>query len=109
MDGNQYYLRSPEEMYAKFQGLEDAVARSQEIADTVDIDLELGRRHFPVYDVPAESTAETYLRELCIKGLKERYADNPEMLTDGVLAEVVMERLERELGVINKLDSPTIS
>ena len=106
MDGNQYYLRSPEEMYAKFQGLEDAVARSQEIADTVDIDLELGRRHFPVYDVPAESTAETYLRELCIKGLKERYADNPEMLTDGVLAEVVMDRLERELGVINKLGFP---
>ena len=32
MDGHQYYLRRPEEMYEKFCGLEDAVARSQEIA-----------------------------------------------------------------------------
>jgi DNA polymerase III subunit alpha len=40
MDGNQYFLRSPEQMYEKFPGLEDAVARSQEIADSVDIDLE---------------------------------------------------------------------
>src|SRR5690606_7371 len=38
MDGNQYFLRSPEQMYEKFPGLEDAVGRSQEIADSVDID-----------------------------------------------------------------------
>ncbi len=31
------------------RGLEDAVARSQEIADTVDIELELGKRFFPVF------------------------------------------------------------
>ena len=47
MDGNHYFLRSPDEMYAKFPNLEDAVARSQEIADSVDIELELGARHFP--------------------------------------------------------------
>ena len=35
-------------MYAAFAGLEDAVARSQQIADTVDLQLELGKRHFPV-------------------------------------------------------------
>ena len=40
MDGDQYYLRSPEEMYATFPDHADAVARSQEIADSVDIDLE---------------------------------------------------------------------
>jgi len=49
MDGNQYYLRSPEEMYGAFPGLEDAVARSQEIADRVDLELDLGKRHFPTY------------------------------------------------------------
>ena len=58
MDGDQYYLRAPQEMYAAFPGLEDAVARSQEIADRVSIDLELGRRHFPTFPVPAEKTAE---------------------------------------------------
>src|SRR5262245_25776412 len=49
MENNSFYLRAPDEMYKHFPGLEDAVARSQEIADGVQIDLELGKRHFPVY------------------------------------------------------------
>ena len=46
------------------------------------------------------------MRELCIKGLKKRYADNPKRLIDGELSEEVMARLDRELGVINKLGFP---
>lgn len=103
MDGREYYLRTPEQMYARFPGLEDAVARSQQIADSVEIDLELGKRHFPVYRLPEGETPEQLLRELCLQGLKDRYADRPEMLQDGELAPVVMQRLERELSVINKL------
>ena len=106
MEGNDYYLKRPEEMYDAFPGFEDAVARTQEIADSVDIDLELGKRHFPTYTFPAETTAEAYLRKLCLTGLKERYANNAEMLIDGELAQVVMDRLDRELGVINKLGFP---
>ncbi|QDV27052.1 DNA polymerase III subunit alpha [Aureliella helgolandensis] len=103
MEGNQFYLRSPEEMYASFPGLESAVARSQEIANTVDIDLELGNRYFPKYDVPPQQTADEYLRELCTLGLKDRYAGNEEMLPGGELSQVVQDRLDRELGVIQKL------
>lgn len=107
MDGNQYYLRSPEEMYAAFPGLEDAVARSQEIADSVDIELELGKRHFPTYaPLPENETAEQFLRRLCLDGLKERYAGNEEMCPGGELSDTVMQRLDRELSVINKLGFP---
>ncbi len=106
MDGDQYFLRSPEEMYEAFPRLEEAVGRSQEIADSVDIELELGQRHFPTYTLPQEKTAEEYLRELCLQGLRERYADDPEMCPDGELAQVVMDRLNRELGVISKLGFP---
>ena len=52
METNEFYLRSPEEMYAAFPGHPEAVKRSQEIADTVDIELELGKRHFPVFTPP---------------------------------------------------------
>jgi DNA polymerase-3 subunit alpha len=103
MDGTQYFLRTPQQMYEKFPGLEDAVRRSQEIADSVQIDLELGKRHFPIYNVPSELTADDYLRAVCLQGLRERYADNAEMYADGELAPVVMQRLDRELGVIRKL------
>ncbi|HHK41941.1 MAG TPA: DNA polymerase III subunit alpha, partial [Planctomycetaceae bacterium] len=103
MDGQEYYLKSPEEMYAAFSGLEDAVARSQEIADSVDIELELGKRHFPTFPLPEGKSADQLLRELCEKGLKERYAGDETMLPDGELAPQVKERLDRELAVISKL------
>ncbi len=103
MEGNQFYLRPPEEMYASFPGLEHAVARSQEIADTVDIQLELGKRFFPVFDLPKDVLPDDRLSEICYQGLKERYADKPEMWTDGELCKIVVDRLERELSVIKKL------
>jgi DNA polymerase-3 subunit alpha len=106
MENDSFFLRSPEEMYSHFPGLEDAVARSQEIANSVSIDLELGKRHFPVFQLPEQKTAEDYLRELCLQGLAERYAGDGEMCPGGELAPVVHERLERELSVINKLGFP---
>ncbi len=53
--------------------------------------------------MPKETSPDEYLRQLCIKGLKERYEGNDEMLPGGELAQVVMDRLDRELRVIAKL------
>jgi DNA polymerase III subunit alpha len=103
MDSNEFFLRSPAEMYAAFPGQAEALRRSQEIADSVAIELELGKRHFPVYSPPDGKTAEECLRELCLEGLQQRYADDPERWIDGSPSAEVMARLERELGVINKL------
>ncbi len=103
METNEFYLRSPEEMYAAFPGHEDAVRRSQEIADSVDIQLELGHRHFPVFTPPEGKKSEDYLRELCLAGLNERYAHREDRLKDGKLSEEVTARMERELEVIDKL------
>ncbi len=107
MENDQFYLRSPTEMYLAFPGLEDAVHRSQEIADRIDIDLELGRRHFPVYTLPENETPEKYLRSLCLQGLEQRYQDDPDRWEgEGVLASEVLDRLDRELDVIHKLGFP---
>ncbi len=103
MDTNEFYLRGPEEMYGVFTGHAEAVKRSQEIADSINIDLDLGARHFPVYNPPDEKSSEDYLRELVTTGLMERYAGNMERIVNGQLSEEVMARLERELYVINKL------
>ena len=107
MEGDQFFLRSPQEMFDAL-GAEhaDALARSQQIADSVDIELDLGQRHFPTYKLPKETTAKDYLHELCISGLKERYADDAERWTDGELSQEVIERLDFELNVINKLGFP---
>ena len=103
MEGTEFYLRSADEMYACFDGLEEAVARSQQIADSVDIELELGKRHFPTYPLPQDKRPDDYLREICEQGLRDRYRDNPRMCADGRLSQVVVDRLNRELGVIKTL------
>ncbi len=111
MEGDQFYLRGPEEMYAAFPSLADAVARSQQIADRVDIQLELDKRHFPAFTPPDAKTSGQYLRELCEAGLRERYANKPHRWQNndpasGQLADEVCQRLDRELGVIEKLGFP---
>lgn len=106
MEGDEFYLRGPEEMYESFPGLDEAVKQSQLIADTVDIQLDLGQRHFPVFTPPKGEASSDYLHRLCLEGLKERYADQPDRWEGEELSTEVMQRLDRELGVINKLGFP---
>ncbi|SMP70559.1 DNA polymerase III, alpha subunit [Neorhodopirellula lusitana] len=107
MENDQFFLRSPDQMYEKFPGLEDACARSQEIADTVDIQLEFNKYFFPSFPCPDEKTPLRYLRDLCEQGLMERYEGDDERIIDGKLSDEVMARLDRELDVIEKLGYPT--
>ena len=117
MDSSEFYLKSPQEMHEAFAGLDrdlvtGAVNRSQEIADSVSIDLELGKRHFPGFEVPGGLTASEELRRLCLAGLRERYTTVAKRWADGAVPAdpttatihpQVLERLDRELAVIDTL------
>ncbi len=70
---DQFYVKPPAEMYQLFPGQEEAVRRSQEIADGCAIKLDFKARHFPVFTPPDKKNPEKYLRELCEAGLDERY------------------------------------
>lgn len=103
MDSDQFYLKSGQEMLDTFKEDPDAVWRSLEIADRCQLNLELGKRFFPIFTPPDGLSSDEYLRKLCLEGLKRRYANNPKRMTNGELSEEVMARLNRELGVIGKL------
>jgi DNA polymerase-3 subunit alpha len=92
---DQFYVCDPEEMYRRFSDREEAVRTSQQIADRVDIQLNLRARHFPVFTPPAGKKPEAYLRELCEQGLRERYGDPP--------PPAARERLEHELNIIFRM------
>jgi DNA polymerase-3 subunit alpha len=92
---DQFYVRSPDEMYELFPDHEAAVARSQEIADGCDIEIDFKSRHFPVFTPPEKKKPEEYLRELCEQGLLDRYGEAP--------PETARERLEHELTIINRM------
>src|SRR5207253_11134477 len=92
---DQFYVRAPEEMYQLFPDQRDAVQRSQEIADSVAIELDFSKRHFPVFTPPENRGPEEYLRELCEQGLRERYGASP--------PQTAIDRLDHELGIICRM------
>ncbi len=92
---NPYYVRSPADMYKLFPGHADAVARSQEIADGVDIPLDLTKRHFPVFIPPEGMTPETHLRALCEEGMRDRYPEER--------WPAARKRLDHELGIVGRM------
>jgi DNA polymerase-3 subunit alpha len=92
---DQLFVRSPEQMYAAFPKLPEAVARSQEIANRCDIQLDLKTRHFPVFTPPDQKTDGDYLREVAEEGLRWRYGEHPDQM--------YVDRLNFELGVIQKM------
>ena len=95
IDTDQLFLRSPDQMYDAFAGQEDAVARSQEIADRCDMQWDLNAKHYPVFDLPPGVTDTKALRELCFERLPERYGPEPE--------QKYVDRLELELGIIDQM------
>ncbi len=106
METDQFYLKSGREMLDTFPNHENAVRRSVEIAARCNQEIVLGKRFFPGFTPPDGKSSEEYLRELCVTGLKRRYANNPKRIVNGELSEEVMARLNRELGVIFKLGFP---
>ncbi|MEP3478034.1 MAG: DNA polymerase III subunit alpha [Fuerstiella sp.] len=91
MSNDGLYVCSPEEMYGNFPGLESAVARSQEIAERVDIEIH-DRKLYPVFRPPENKTDIDYLKELCNTRMHERYGDE--------LTDAHWDRLKYELSVI---------
>ena len=90
-----------------FPGLEDAVARSQEIADWSTSTWNSASGTSPSSRCRRRRRPTTTCASCASQGLKERYAGDAEMLRRRrTLAEVVIDRLDRELDVINKLGFP---
>jgi len=96
MKGSDLSLRSTPEMSALFPHNPEVIANTQEIAERVNMEIELGKNQLPLFTVPQGYDANSYLTELCNKGLERRYGsgtkENP----------AIQERLNYELRVIGQ-------
>jgi DNA polymerase-3 subunit alpha len=93
-DTNEFFLKTPDEMARDFPGLEHALARTLEVAERCNVEIELGRILLPTFPVPDGRDAFDYLVELCEKGLGKRYGGaTPEL----------HERLRFELRTIKEM------
>ena len=93
-DTDQFFFKSEAEMALDFPGLEGAMARTLEIAERCNVELELGKILLPSFPVPEGRDAFEFLVELCEKGLQKRY--------DQVTPEL-QERLRFELKTIKEM------
>lgn len=88
---DEFYLKSEEEMRKIFASVPEAIDNTQLVADACNMEFEFGQYHLPEFISPDGKSNEEYLRELCYKGLKERYGSSDKSLE---------ERLEYEIGTI---------
>ncbi|MBI3115149.1 MAG: DNA polymerase III subunit alpha [Candidatus Kerfeldbacteria bacterium] len=90
-----YSLISGDEMVQRMPEDRDAIARTVEMADSCDVEIELGKIRLPHFDVPNGQTPDDHLRALCREGIAKRYGSRP--------SAEVQKRLDYELGVIRNV------
>src|SRR5918998_46420 len=95
--GEEFYVKSIEEMGRIFPDHPEALSNTLKVVESVeDVGIELGKTRLPNFPKPEGYTADQYLREQCERGLVARYgerAKGPE----------VQQRLEFELETIGKM------
>src|ERR1039458_2248733 len=69
----QFYLRSAEEMKARFAEVPEAVLNTMEVAEKCNLEIEFGKLHYPVFHPPEHFTREGFLRQWLAEGLFTRY------------------------------------
>ncbi len=87
------YLKSPEEMAEHFKRYPEALAATQEIADKCNVEIRLGETKIPKFDTPNGESTFAYLKQLVEERLPKRFKEK---------TKEIEERLEKELGVIEK-------
>ncbi len=92
---DEFYFKSPQEMYSAFMEIPEALTNTLKIADMCSFNLRLGEYKLPQYNVPEGYTPDNYLKELAIKGLNEKFK--------GIPPDDYMNRLENELKVITQM------
>ncbi len=94
-DTNQLYFKSPDEMRQIFPDIPAAYENTLNIAEQIDLELKYDKFLLPEIETPEgfDNTSH-YLRHLCETQLPHRYPQQ---------AELAQQRLDYELGVINKM------
>ncbi|NJN66747.1 MAG: DNA polymerase III subunit alpha [Chloroflexaceae bacterium] len=94
-----YYLKSGGEMWELFrrygpEPLENTLA----VAERCNLNLDFGRVELPEFAIPEGHDAASYLRLVCLEGLRQRFSGDPPAS--------YLERLDYELDVINQTGFP---
>jgi DNA polymerase-3 subunit alpha len=99
MDTTELYFKTMEEMEAAFGDHPEALENTLKIADMCDVELDLGKHYFPVYDLPDGMSIDAEFERMAREGLQMRL----DALTYDVDEKGYRDRLEYEIGVIEEM------
>jgi DNA polymerase-3 subunit alpha len=94
-----FYLRSPEEMWRLFGAeLPEALTNTLEIAERCDVEFTFGEYLLPNFELPEGETLDSHLEGQCWEGLRWRLGGEP--------SQEYKERLEYEIRIIKQMGFP---
>ncbi|ACA54090.1 DNA polymerase III subunit alpha [Clostridium botulinum] len=113
---DQFYLKSPEEMYETFSYVPEALENTVKISEECNFDYNFHESKLPKFPLEEGVDPYEYLREICFKGLFLRYEvlkdfiDNPFSIDEVLVygdenkeAFDLIERLNYELSIIKQM------
>ena len=106
-DGDQFYVKSAEEMLSVFSQTPEVVARTMQFAERCHVKLNKVENPFPQFDVPPGFTIDSYFEKICREGFRRRLDTSVQHLRDrGLLRHTTEEyeqRLQREIDCIQQM------
>ncbi len=94
-ESDEFYFKTAEEMNSIFSEYPGAISNSLLIAERCNIEKDFSKRYLPEFHLPENKDPNSYLKELCYHGIRERYTE---------ITEEMEERLSYELNVIEQMD-----
>lgn len=92
--GQEFYIKSGDEMAQLFPDCPQALENTVRIAEKCRLDFDFGSHHLPKFPLEEGQDALSVLREKCLEGFKKRYPDaSPE----------VRSRLDYEIDMIRRM------
>ena len=105
--GDQFYLKTPDEMAAAFPDFPEALRNTLAIAERCDVDLSETTHHLPNFDVPEPfGSPDEYFAHVAREGFGERRTRLAELAGRGDLKHPLAryeERLEYEIRMIQRM------
>src|SRR4249919_1123793 len=107
--GDQFFLKTAEQMAAVFQDHPDALRNTMLVAERCNVTIPKGQNHLPTFGVPDGFTIDSYFEHVARDGFAQRLPRLRELAAWGHLRHTLDEyerRLEYEIEMIKKMGFP---
>ena len=104
--GDQFFLKTAEQMASVFRGHEDALKNTLLVAERCNVTIPKGTNHLPVFGVPDGLTLDEYFERVARDGFAQRLPRLQKLQAAGSLRHTIDEyttRLDYEIAMIKEM------